>query len=107
MRRAITATSARQTVGCLVALPPLATQMRALHAPLSTVPLGQGKIVKLKFDQPKPAYIPMDLMKTYWIFFWWVQQSLIAGVVVCTLLVFSAHGGFLGYLPPDPRTQWN
>jgi len=106
MRRAVAAPTRRVGLAAAALTAAPAMQGRTNYYPLATTPLGQGKVMPLRFDQPKPVYIPMNYNKMFMLFFWWIQHSLAGSMFTALLLVFTAHGGWQGYLPPEPHSQW-
>jgi hypothetical protein len=68
-----------------------------------TEPIGKGKVVPLKFDSLKPVYIPRSFAEQVFVLNFWQIINLIPLSVISFTLIFAAHGGFQGRLPPDPK----
>ena len=73
---------------------------RALHIPI-TEPLGKGRVVPLKFETLKPAYVPRSWTDQFITHYTWMWSNQIVSFVIAFCVIWGAHGGFSGHLPPD------
>eukprot|EP00744_Colponema_vietnamica_P010361 GILI01014648.1.p1 GENE.GILI01014648.1~~GILI01014648.1.p1 ORF type:complete len:114 (+),score=28.53 GILI01014648.1:37-342(+) len=84
----------------------LVTARRFQHIP-ATTPIGQGQVVKINWSSIKPAYVPKSYMLTWTVMTSWMISNLIPNMIMAFILIWGAHGGFAGYLPPEPRSMHN
>ena len=90
------------------AAPCVAPAMRAARArvsacPSMTDPIGQGKVMPLKFDYLRPAYLCPTNAQYMAVIFAYFQTIAVPGYMVGFVIVWGLHGGFSGHLPPDPH----
>src|SRR3989338_1872717 len=64
-------------------------------------PIGNGKVVPLKFDYVRPAYLCPTLAQYYVIASAWIHFFMWPRISVAFLIVFACQGGFAGQFPPD------
>lgn len=69
--------------------------------------IGNGKVVALKFDYLRPAYLVPTYPKQFVVNWIWTQVNHLPNYILCAILIFAAHGGFSGHLPPDPHELWH
>lgn len=67
-------------------------------------PIGKGTVVPLKFDSLKPLYMPRSYTTQFWVLGSWMISNQIPNWVFAIVLIWAAHGGFSGHLPPDPHS---
>jgi hypothetical protein len=75
------------------------------HIPMSQ-PLGQGRVIPLKFDYHRPVYIVPAYWKRASCFFLEFQTSIWGNLITVATVVWAVHGGFTGHLPADPHVLW-
>lgn len=78
-------------------------QRRAFHTPMSES-IGNGKVIPLKFDELKPVYVPKSYTKQLVVLGWWCCSNHFPNMIMAATLIWAAHGGFSGHLPPDPHS---
>jgi hypothetical protein len=64
-------------------------------------PIGNGKVIPLKFDYVRPAYMCPTLAQYYVTVTAWVEFFLLPRLGFCFFVIFTIHGGFVGEWPPD------
>lgn len=80
---------------------------RGLTGSILSEGLGNGKVIPLKFDYLRPAYIVPSYTKQFGINMVWTNINHGPNFILCLLVLFAAHGGFSGHLPPDPHELWH
>jgi hypothetical protein len=66
-------------------------------------PIGNGKVIPLKFDFIRPAYLCPTLAQYYVVASAWIHFFMWPRLIPAFLIVFACQGGFSGQIPPDPR----
>lgn len=69
-----------------------------------TEPIGKGRVIPLKFDSLKPVYIPKTYSTQFFVLGLWQIGNQVPNWVFGFILIWGAHGGFTGHLPPDPHS---
>ena len=72
-----------------------------------TEPLGQGKVIPLKYDYPRPQYIEPNYVKQFFAVNFWVWHNYLQKTIPIAIFLWGMHGGFTGHLPPDPHELFN
>ncbi|CUF65487.1 Hypothetical protein, putative [Bodo saltans] len=66
-------------------------------------PIGQGRVVPLKYESLKPVYVPKSYTKQLFVLGFWNCSNQLPNWIMAITLIWAAHGGFSGHLPPDPH----
>lgn len=69
-----------------------------------TVPLGKGRVVPLKFDGLKPAYVPKTFTTQFAVLGIWSITNMLPNFILGFLIIAAASGGLSGAWPPDPHS---
>lgn len=67
-------------------------------------PIGQGRVVPLKYESLKPVYVPKSYTKQFFVLGFWNCTNQLPNCIMAGTLIWAAHGGFSGHLPPDPHS---
>ena len=66
-------------------------------------PIGKGRVVPLKYESLKPVYVPKSFTTQFVILGIWNCTNQLPNWIFAMTLIWAAHGGFSGHLPPDPH----
>ena len=66
-------------------------------------PIGNGKVIPLKFDYVRPAYLCPTLAQYYVVATAWIQFFMWPRMIATGIVIFACQGGFSGQIPPDPH----
>ncbi|KAK7198538.1 hypothetical protein NESM_000815500 [Novymonas esmeraldas] len=69
-----------------------------------TAPIGKGRVVPMKFDSLKPAYVPKSFTTQFFVLGAWSISNMIPNFVIGFLIIAAANGGLSGAWPPDPHS---
>lgn len=67
-----------------------------------TAPLGKGRVIPLKFDRLKPAYVPRSFTTQLFVLGTWTVGNMLPNFIFGFLIIAAANGGLSGAWPPDP-----
>ncbi|CAD2215357.1 hypothetical protein AGDE_00079 [Angomonas deanei] len=67
-------------------------------------PIGKGRVVPLRFDSLKPAYIPKTFTTQFFVLGTWTIGNMMPNFILCFLIIAAANGGLSGAWPPDPHS---
>lgn len=79
-----------------------AVGVRSLHSPIVET-IGKGRIIPLRLETLRPVYVPRTFMSQVITFGPWMILNQLPSFIIGFTLLFAAHGGFTGHLPPDPH----
>ncbi|EPY37217.1 hypothetical protein STCU_00080 [Strigomonas culicis] len=69
-----------------------------------TAPIGKGRVVPLKFDSLKPAYVPRSFTTQFVVLGTWTISNMLPNFIMGFFIIAAANGGLSGAWPPDPHS---